>query len=139
MEAPPIPTVKIIETITWFLVAEKSVFASINVLIPILAIIPNNNNIIPPKTAAGIVFSTALIFPINENNPSNLNERSARWKKENQRIKNDNARNKDILRQALFSVLDPFEELIIQVNLNGPLIDQRHKKRFFSSSLIMEK
>ena len=93
-----------------------------------------------PYRYNGILYS--IIFKRAEkikNNPSNLNERSARWKKENQRIKNDNARNKDILRQALFSVLDPFEELIIQVNLNGPLIDQRHKKRFFSSSLIMEK
>lgn len=79
------------------------------------------------------------VFPIRENNPSNLNEQNARWKIENQCIKNDNARNKDNLRQTLFSVLDPFEELIMQVNLNGPLIDQRYKKRFFSSSLIMDK
>ena len=50
-----------------------------------------------------------------------------------------NAIYKDNLRESLFKILNPHEELILQVNLNGPFIDQRHKKRFFSSSLVKEK
>ena len=75
-------------------------------------------------------------------NPSfaiDLRERTEKWKKVNQQIKNMNAIYKDDLRKALFKILNPHEELIVQVNLNGPLIDQRHKKRFFSSSLVKEK
>lgn len=40
------------------------------------------------------------------------------------------------LRQSLFNALDPFEELIVQVKLDGILIDQRHKKRFFPHQLF---
>ena len=75
-------------------------------------------------------------------NPSfaiDLQEQAEKWKKKNQQIKNMNAIYKDDLRKALFKILNPHEELIVQVNLNGPLIDQRHKKRFFSSSLVKEK
>ncbi len=75
-------------------------------------------------------------------NPSfaiDLRERTENWKKKNQQIKNMNAIYKDNLRESLFKILNPHEELILQVNLNGPFIDQRHKKRFFSSSLVKEK
>ena len=75
-------------------------------------------------------------------NPSfaiDLRERTENWKKINQQIKNMNAIYKDNLRESLFKILNPHEELILQVNLNGPFIDQRHKKRFFSSSLVKEK
>ena len=75
-------------------------------------------------------------------NPSfaiDLRERTEEWKKINQQIKNMNAIYKDNLRESLFKILNPLEELIVQVNLNGPFIDQRHKKRFFSSSLVKEK
>ncbi len=61
------------------------------------------------------------------------------WSQEKLRITSINAINKDKLRQSLFNVLNPFEELIFQVNLDGPLIDQRHKKRFFSSSLVKDR
>ena len=75
-------------------------------------------------------------------NPSfaiDLRERTEEWKKINQQIKNMNAIYKDNLRESLFKILNPHEELILQVNLNGPFIDQRHIKRFFSSSLVKEK
>ena len=72
---------------------------------------------------------------INTNLRFVTNEPLAQWKQENRRIKDENTKNKNDLRQSLFNVLNPFEELIFQVNLDGPLIDQRHKKRFFSSSL----
>ena len=75
-------------------------------------------------------------------NPSfaiDLRERTQNWKKINQQIKNRNAIYKDNLRESLFKILNPHEELILQVNLNGPFIDQRHKKRFFSSSLVKDK
>ena len=67
------------------------------------------------------------------------NDTLFQWKLENQQIKNRNARYRDNLRESLFKILNPLEELIVQVNLNGPFIDQRHKKRFFSSSLVKEK
>ena len=72
---------------------------------------------------------------INTNLRFVTNELLAQWKQENRQIKDENTKNKNDLRQSLFNVLNPFEELIFQVNLDGPLIDQRHKKRFFSSSL----
>lgn len=75
-------------------------------------------------------------------NPSfaiDLRERTENWKKINQQIKNMNAIYKDNLRESLFKILNPLEELIVQVSLNGPFIDQRHKKRFFSSSLVKDK
>ena len=82
---------------------------------------------------------------INTGLPFVYDELEAQWKQENRRIKDENTKNKNDLRQSLFNVLNPFEELIFQVNLvdnsklDDHLIDQRHKKRFFSSSLAKEK
>ena len=82
---------------------------------------------------------------INTNLRFVTNELLAQWKQENRQIKDENTKNKNDLRQSLFNVLNPFEELIFQVNLvdnsklDDHLIDQRHKKRFFSSSLAKEK
>ena len=71
---------------------------------------------------------------ISENITSNLGQHSTQWKKENQRIKHLNTMHRDYLRLSLFDVLNPLEELFFQVRLDGPLLDLRHKKRFFSPS-----
>ena len=76
---------------------------------------------------------------INTNLRFVTNELLAQWKQENRQIKDENKKNKNDLRQSLFNVLNPLEELIFQVNLDGPLIDQRHKKRFFSSSIVKDR
>lgn len=62
---PPIPVVNTELTITRFFGCIKSTFASINVLMPKEAIVPNSSNIIPPITGMGIEAKNALNLPKN--------------------------------------------------------------------------
>ena len=64
--APPMPKVRISETIIRLRVSPRFVRFCIRLFIPTAAIVPNSNNIIPPNTAGGIDFRKALIFPKTE-------------------------------------------------------------------------
>ena len=64
--APPIPKVRIKETIIMLRVLERSTLFWIKLLIPKEAIVPNKSNMIPPKTDAGMDFNKALILPKTE-------------------------------------------------------------------------
>ena len=87
-------------------------------------------------TSPVAIISKAKFFTnINHSTSLNLRVQTDKWKHDNKKNKYINTLIKDEIRQSLFNVLNPFEVLIFQVNLDGPLIDQRHKKRFFSSSL----
>ena len=91
-------------------------------------------------TSPVAIISKAKFFTdINHSSSLNLRVQTDKWKHDNKKNKYINTLIKDEIRQSLFNVLNPFEELIFQVNLDGPLIDQRHKKRFFSSSLVKDR
>ena len=91
-------------------------------------------------TSPVAIISKAKFFTnINHSTSLNLRVQTDKWKHDNKKNKYINTLIKDEIRQSLFNVLNPFEELIFQVNLDGPLIDQRHKKRFFSSSLVKDR
>lgn len=64
--APPIPKVRIRETIIMLRVLERSTLFCIRLLIPKEAIVPNKSSMIPPKTEAGMDFNKALILPKTE-------------------------------------------------------------------------
>ena len=64
--APPIPKVRIKETIIMLRVLERSTLFWIKLLIPKEAIVPNKSSMIPPKTDAGMDFNKALILPKTE-------------------------------------------------------------------------
>ena len=64
--APPIPKVRMRETIIMLRVLERSTLFWIRLLIPKEAIVPNKSSIIPPKTEAGMDFNKALILPKTE-------------------------------------------------------------------------
>ena len=64
--APPIPKVRMRETIIMLRVLERSTLFCIRLLIPKEAIVPNKSSIIPPKTDAGMDFNKALILPKTE-------------------------------------------------------------------------
>ena len=64
--APPIPKVRMRETIIMLRVLERSTLFWIRLLIPKEAIVPNRSNMIPPKTDAGMDFNKALILPKTE-------------------------------------------------------------------------
>ena len=60
---PPIPVVNTELTITRFFGCIKSTFASINVLMPKEAIVPNKSSIMPPMTGIGMEAKNALNLP----------------------------------------------------------------------------
>ena len=66
MAAPPIPKVRINETMIRLRVSPRLVRFWIKLLMPTAAIVPNSSNMMPPNTAAGIDLSNALTFPNTE-------------------------------------------------------------------------
>ena len=61
--APPMPKVRIRETIIMFLVFERSTLFWIRLLMPREAIVPKRTSMMPPSTEAGIDFNRALTLP----------------------------------------------------------------------------
>ncbi len=60
----PIPTTRITDDMSRFLLCEKSSAASKTILMPTEAIIPNSIMDTPPMTGRGILFITAVNLPM---------------------------------------------------------------------------
>lgn len=67
ISAPPIPSVRMREAITRLRVSLRSTLFLIKLLTPTEAMVPNNNNMMPPNMALGMVLRRALTFPNTEN------------------------------------------------------------------------
>ena len=62
--APPTPMIKMTDDMTKFLLTDKSILLSINILSPLDAIIPNSKMDTPPITAEGMEWISAEILPM---------------------------------------------------------------------------
>ena len=67
ISAPPIPRVRISDAITRLRVLPISTLFFTRVFTPTDAIVPKSSSIMPPRTASGMVFSSALTLPSTEN------------------------------------------------------------------------
>ena len=65
--APPMPRVSISDAIIRLRVSPRSTLFFTRLLIPTEAMVPNSNSMMPPRTASGMVFSSALTLPKREN------------------------------------------------------------------------
>ena len=64
--APPIPRIRMIDTMTKLRVLPRSTLFFTRLFTPTAAIVPKSRSMMPPNTAWGMVLSNALILPNTE-------------------------------------------------------------------------